>query len=64
MNPALLDAIIASQAKDGSHGDRNCPKCELGYMRHVESSVYACIKCAWMEFYHGPWQRRTAEPTP
>lgn len=55
MNPALLDALIASNRKDGDHGDRNCPKCGLGYMRHVESSLYACLKCAWMEDTDGPW---------
>lgn len=58
MNPAELDALIHASKGDGEHGARNCPKCGLGYMRHL-GRLYACVKCSWVEIQHPPWPKRT-----
>lgn len=62
MTPAQLDALIHSQKKPSNkHGERNCPKCGLGYMAYVpiaSSGLYSCVECKWIEPRHPPWPKR------
>lgn len=62
MNPAALDVLL-HDGPDGTHGDRTCPKCGLGFMAYV-GRVYSCRRCAWLEFRSPPWPPLTPTPTP